>query len=332
MARPGLIEHPKFKRLVYLLHLPEPYVLGLLEFLWRVGYQCGDPRIGDSLDVELVTKWPGEPGQLCQALLDCGGPGRAGFIEPVPGEDNVYQIHDLHDHAPDYVKARYRMEKHRRRGKRAKKNVAQPLRNSSEPSVAQDRNGYASPAPAPAPAPAPSTTATTARATSTKTAAVAAAVVAVVSPEEEASLIAALEARGLSHALARRHASASADPALLREILGFHDATKATLRNPVGALRSMLQDSARWGFERTPSGWVRPPACAPPGGKVETTNERLTRIREQMARERAATEAQRAQAARPPPGGFGAAMRANRSNQEGSHGTDSAQPGAGVPD
>jgi hypothetical protein len=119
---------------VHLLGLPEPYVLGLLEYLWKPAYECGDARIGDQMDVELAAKWPGEEGKFFQAVMACGGEGRAGFIEPVPGEQGQYQIHDLFDHAPDYVRSRKRMEESRKR-------------KCSE----QLRNGYASPAPAPAP-------------------------------------------------------------------------------------------------------------------------------------------------------------------------------------
>jgi hypothetical protein len=148
MARPGLIDHPKFRRLVHLLQIPEPYALGLLEFLWRVAYQDGNPRIGDGLDVELAAKWPGDQGKLCEALLNCGGPGRAGFIEPVPGEEGAYQVHDLDDHAPDYVRSRRRMEGYRKRKRQDREAInSESLRNGSGPL----RNSDGSPAPAPAP-------------------------------------------------------------------------------------------------------------------------------------------------------------------------------------
>ena len=40
--RPTLRLHPKFRRLKYLLSLPTPYAMGLLECLWDVAYQSGD--------------------------------------------------------------------------------------------------------------------------------------------------------------------------------------------------------------------------------------------------------------------------------------------------
>ncbi len=102
MARPTLRLHPKFRRLMYLLSLPEPYALGLLECLWEVAYASGDERIGDAVDVELAACWPGEKGMFCKTMLDCG------FLDTLP--DGSFAVHDLWDHAPEYVKARARRE------------------------------------------------------------------------------------------------------------------------------------------------------------------------------------------------------------------------------
>jgi hypothetical protein len=118
MGRPGLMNHPKMNRLVYMLGEPKPHVRGYLELLWEVAYECGDARIGDAVDVELAACWPGEPGKLCKALLECGGEGRAGFLEEVPGEPGRYQVHDLYDHAPEYVRKRMDREEARRRSGR----------------------------------------------------------------------------------------------------------------------------------------------------------------------------------------------------------------------
>jgi hypothetical protein len=112
MGRPGLNQSVKFKMLVRLLDLPRPYVRGLLELLWEVAYENGNPVIGDVAAVEAAAEWPGEPGKLCKMLFDCGG-SRAGFIEPVEGEDGVFQIHDLFDHAPEYVRKRMGREAQR---------------------------------------------------------------------------------------------------------------------------------------------------------------------------------------------------------------------------
>jgi hypothetical protein len=106
MARPGLKSHPKFRRLVHLLREPVPHVWGYLECLWEVAYQSGDPVIGDALDIELAAEYPGEPGKLCQALLDCR------LLDQL--EDGRIQIHDLHENAPEYVKKRFVRDKARR--------------------------------------------------------------------------------------------------------------------------------------------------------------------------------------------------------------------------
>ena len=128
MARPTLFDHPKFMRLAFILNLPRPYTLGLLEYLWKTGYASGNPVIGDEVDVEVVCEWTGERGILAAALLEVG------FLDRL--KSGKLQIHDLFDHAPEYVKSRLRMERFRKR------NGSKLL-----------RNGYASPAPAPAPAP-----------------------------------------------------------------------------------------------------------------------------------------------------------------------------------
>jgi hypothetical protein len=186
MGRPGLDKHPKFRLLVRLLGEPRPHVRGYLEFLWEASYECGNPIIGDEATVEAVAEYPGDSGKLCKALLGCGGPGRAGFIEEVPGEPGRYQIHDLFDHSPDYVKKRMARESQRqakgqslsearaaagRKGARSRwGDDAMPMANGTachpmdrEP-MANDAachaadskpmaDGY-TPAPAPAPAPA----------------------------------------------------------------------------------------------------------------------------------------------------------------------------------
>ena len=155
MARPGLMDHRKFRRLVALLGVGTAQVRGHLEMLWDSAYQNGDPYIGDQTDVELAAGWLGDPGVLCRALVECGGVG-PGFIDPRSGEA-TFEIHDLFDHAPEYVKSRWRMERKRRdAGARVRKerDTLETVRNSSE----QTGKGYASPAPAPAPAPIPEKT------------------------------------------------------------------------------------------------------------------------------------------------------------------------------
>lgn len=113
MARPTLRGHRKFKRLMRILNLPEPYVLGLLQMIWDAAYESGDDVLGDSLDVESVAGWPGERGVLTQALLDAGGE-QAGFIEAAIGRPGAFQVHDLWEHAPRYVQRRAEREAQRK--------------------------------------------------------------------------------------------------------------------------------------------------------------------------------------------------------------------------
>jgi hypothetical protein len=89
---------------------PEALVRGCLELLWECAYESGDPVIGDADAVEAAAKYPGEPGRLFRALLDCGGKGAAGFIETVDGDPDRFQVHDLFDHCPEYVKKRMARE------------------------------------------------------------------------------------------------------------------------------------------------------------------------------------------------------------------------------
>jgi hypothetical protein len=126
MPRPSLFDNVKFHRLAHILGIPRPHALGYLEYLWRVGYACGNPVIGDEVSVELACEWTGERGKLAAALLE------AGFLDR--RKNGKLQIHDLHDNAPDYVKSRFRMERYRKtaRSKRL-------------------RNSYHSPAPTPTP-------------------------------------------------------------------------------------------------------------------------------------------------------------------------------------
>ncbi len=97
MAKPDLWACTKFKRLCRALNLPRPYIVGLLETLWQAGYATANSFVGSSEDVECAAEWPGNPGVLTAALVD------ARFIDH---DDSGYYIHDLADHAPDYVRKR----------------------------------------------------------------------------------------------------------------------------------------------------------------------------------------------------------------------------------
>jgi hypothetical protein len=181
MARPGLHNHPKFRRLVQLLNEPVPHVHGYLECIWLCAYENGDAYIGDQIDVELAAQWTGEQGKLCEALLTCGGR-RAGFIEATPGVKDSYQVHDLHHHAPDYVARRKSKEDERRKKKvcgrcgslfhstethakfcsdacrlanhRSENGIGNAQKRGETNSSVSETDGNEPPAPAPAPAPA----------------------------------------------------------------------------------------------------------------------------------------------------------------------------------
>jgi hypothetical protein len=114
MARPTLQRNRKWARLVRALGGDEVLARGSLELMWEVAYENGDEYLGDGEDVELAAKWRGEPGKLLQALLTAGGEGEAGFIEEVSGRPGRYQVHDLWDHAPDFVRKRRQRESERR--------------------------------------------------------------------------------------------------------------------------------------------------------------------------------------------------------------------------
>jgi hypothetical protein len=169
MARPGLDRNVKFKVLVKRLGLPRPYVRGLLDTMWEVAYETGNPALGDKAAVEAAAEWPGEPGVLFTALRD----GR--WIDP--GPDGTWVVHDLYDHAPEYVRKRMDREAARRergvsleqvrsdaarqaanaRWSRDHAGPSAPVRNDASclPRGIQDMPCSTPPSPAPAPAPAP---------------------------------------------------------------------------------------------------------------------------------------------------------------------------------
>ena len=96
MARPSLFTHPKFLRLSMALG-SRMAAAGALECVWRMGYESGEPFVGEAAVVEYACEWKGEPGALARELV------RAGFLEET--EDGL-EIHDLYDHAPEDVKKR----------------------------------------------------------------------------------------------------------------------------------------------------------------------------------------------------------------------------------
>jgi len=115
--RPGFLRHRKFLRLCRLTDSPRPLILGCVIMLWESAYESGDPFVGDVSDIESLAHWPGEPGVFAAALLDCGGNGHHGLIEEIDSSPGTYQIHDLFDHAPEYVAGRAARESERRKEK-----------------------------------------------------------------------------------------------------------------------------------------------------------------------------------------------------------------------
>src|SRR5579862_7075936 len=103
MARPTLDRCVKYKALIRRLKIPKPYVRGLLETLWDVANECGNPVLGNQEEVEAAAEWPEEPGKFFAALRD----GR--WIDKL--DDGRWEIHDYWDHAPEYVKGRLRKER-----------------------------------------------------------------------------------------------------------------------------------------------------------------------------------------------------------------------------
>lgn len=103
MALPGFRTNIKFRRLVFLLRIPEAHALGHMQMIWEACYDKADSDLGASLDVELAAGWVGDPGVLTAALVACGGDG-PGLIEL--GDDGRFFVHDFWHHAPRYVQER----------------------------------------------------------------------------------------------------------------------------------------------------------------------------------------------------------------------------------
>ena len=192
MARPGLSQNRKFRRLVRDLG-STIIARGVLELIWDACYESGNDYLGSDDDVELAAFWDGDPGKLVKALASAGGEGKAGFIEPDPDSPG-WRVHDLFENAPDYVQKRMMREIARnergetistlRREAGKKGRLAQLAGNhpanggqkedscpdlgtsggqmsdicpEKRASVGQAAANGATPAPAPAPAPAPNT-------------------------------------------------------------------------------------------------------------------------------------------------------------------------------
>jgi hypothetical protein len=162
MARPGLTQHRKFRRLARSLGSPV-LAMGALELMWSACYDSGEEYLGTAEDIETLIGWTGDPGLVAQALVDAGKPEGHGFIEAITdgdhaGTDGVqrYRVHDLWHHAPDYVMKRHKreLERKQRVAPKVKKRRTAPNGGQRTPSPDSQIELDVTPAPAPAPAPA----------------------------------------------------------------------------------------------------------------------------------------------------------------------------------
>ena len=142
LAKPDLFNHRKFKALCARLKgMHKLYVRAHLDMMWEVGYHSGNPLLGTAEDVELAAEWDitgRETGEWFDAMLNLG------WIDDLG--NGLYQIHDLLDHAPEYVK---------KRAKRVAERENKDLHKNTADIVRRCPPNGSTPAPAPAPAPAP---------------------------------------------------------------------------------------------------------------------------------------------------------------------------------
>ena len=98
----------------------------------------GDPVIGSQENVEAAAEWDGEPGLFFSSALECGP---TGFIEAVPDRPDLYQVHDLYDHAPEYVKKRKQREEERKAKNRKSSGQRQTTADNGGRNVPMAENG-----------------------------------------------------------------------------------------------------------------------------------------------------------------------------------------------
>jgi hypothetical protein len=154
MARPGLTNHRKFRRLAKQLG-SAVIARGVLELIWESCYESGDEYVGTAEDIDHLIGWTGEMGIVAAALVSAGQPEGHGFLEPVSadgaGGPLRYRVHDLWHHAPDYVTKRRKREMERRERSEP---VSAERRQTAPTSDSQDGD-VLPPSPSPAPSPAP---------------------------------------------------------------------------------------------------------------------------------------------------------------------------------
>jgi DnaD/phage-associated family protein len=105
------LNHPKRKRLVRRVGSSD-YIINI----WLTAATTNpDGRLVEwtVYDIAEAAQWPHDrdPQELVNVLLECGGPGHAGFLEIV---DGVYALHDWADHQPYVVRSPDRKERARR--------------------------------------------------------------------------------------------------------------------------------------------------------------------------------------------------------------------------
>lgn len=110
MAKSSVISSGKFLHLVETLGLPEPHVLGLLEFMWQSAYASCNPRFKTAKSLEIAARWKGQDGAFASAVSDPVH----NFVDVK--RDGTFEIHDFWDHAPEYVKKRKKYSDHQKNG------------------------------------------------------------------------------------------------------------------------------------------------------------------------------------------------------------------------
>ena len=165
MARPGLTQHRKFRRLARALDasfvgLGRVLARGYLELLWDSCYESGEEYVGTADDIETLVGWTGESGMLTRALVEAGLPEGVGFLEPVDGTG--YRVHDLWHHAPEYVGKRRKRELERQRKeaplmeRRVSDRRTEPSGGQWPPSPSSQAGHGETPSPSPSPSHEPS--------------------------------------------------------------------------------------------------------------------------------------------------------------------------------
>lgn len=95
------LDHPKTLDLAALLQVELPTAIGHLELLWAfTGKKAPQGNIGKWPDGAIARAcfWMGDPQRFMQSLL------QAGLIEADP--EHRYIVHDWHEHAPRWVRAK----------------------------------------------------------------------------------------------------------------------------------------------------------------------------------------------------------------------------------